>query len=262
MIPHPFSLSSEQEPAGIDCSALSDVLDVQCLSGRCVVNRCRDGFEISLTRDSCIPEGVTSSAPPVNRVKRNDDIRGRLDTSLALGAINGTTTILEDALELTSIDIGVTVTAVVSATTNLAASIGIVAPKSTSSPVSGGHQPRSPCGGSNPSPVGSVSIPYYDDFNVTVGADGGSVGAAVLEDISPKSLSDLVSASACLDLGLLSRSDSAKDLVEEEGSVLANLTTTSADSSESDYLSSAIELLHGVDVKVDGDLLDYLGETI
>ena len=126
----------------------------------------------------------------------------------------------------------------------------------------GGHQPRSPCGGSNPSPVGSVSIPYYDDFNVTVGADGGSVGAAVLEDISPKSLSDLVSASACLDLGLLSRSDSAKDLVEEEGSVLANLTTTSADSSESDYLSSAIELLHGVDVKVDGDLLDYLGETI
>ncbi|ETW75157.1 hypothetical protein HETIRDRAFT_56778, partial [Heterobasidion irregulare TC 32-1] len=55
VIPHPFSLSSEQEPAGIDCSALSDVLDVQCLSGRCVVNRCRDGFEISLTRDSCIP---------------------------------------------------------------------------------------------------------------------------------------------------------------------------------------------------------------
>ena len=48
------------DPEGIDCTAIPGVLDVACLSSRCVVHRCKEGFHISPDRSTCIHEPCTS----------------------------------------------------------------------------------------------------------------------------------------------------------------------------------------------------------
>jgi len=48
-----FPLSA-YTPFGKDCSSLPGVADVSCLSGDCVVRRCRPGFAIALDGQSCV----------------------------------------------------------------------------------------------------------------------------------------------------------------------------------------------------------------
>ena len=58
MVPFgPFSIPE----TGVDCTMLPGVLDVACMSGACVVERCQPGYLLSSTdRSRCIPavEGV------------------------------------------------------------------------------------------------------------------------------------------------------------------------------------------------------------
>ncbi|KAI0041584.1 hypothetical protein FA95DRAFT_1459022, partial [Auriscalpium vulgare] len=53
MYPSPFLLESQQGPKGTDCSRLPNVLDVGCSAGRCLVERCKPGFKVSLSGDAC-----------------------------------------------------------------------------------------------------------------------------------------------------------------------------------------------------------------
>lgn len=47
-------------PIGKDCSALPGVADVSCLSGACVVRRCRPGYVLALDGTSCIRKNSLS----------------------------------------------------------------------------------------------------------------------------------------------------------------------------------------------------------
>ena len=46
---------SDQATTGVDCSALPGVVDVSCLGGACVVERCKPGFSVSLDGSYCTP---------------------------------------------------------------------------------------------------------------------------------------------------------------------------------------------------------------
>ena len=48
-------------PMGKDCSALPGVADVECLSGECVVRRCRLGYVPALDGTGCIRKCSSSS---------------------------------------------------------------------------------------------------------------------------------------------------------------------------------------------------------
>lgn len=53
------------EPTGVDCTAIPGVLDVSCLASRCVVKRCKSGFQISADETTCVPTTRTSPNVPV-----------------------------------------------------------------------------------------------------------------------------------------------------------------------------------------------------
>ncbi|KAH9052847.1 hypothetical protein EDB87DRAFT_1569892 [Lactarius vividus] len=60
MAPNPFLFMSEQGPEGVDCTNIPHVRDIRCSHGRCVVERCEEGFFPSSDRSACIcePESV------------------------------------------------------------------------------------------------------------------------------------------------------------------------------------------------------------
>jgi hypothetical protein len=51
MIPSPFESS---QPRGTDCSKIANVEKAACQSGRCAVQRCSSGWNISPSGDHCI----------------------------------------------------------------------------------------------------------------------------------------------------------------------------------------------------------------
>ncbi|KAI0322949.1 hypothetical protein OF83DRAFT_1234430, partial [Amylostereum chailletii] len=53
--PHRFADGPVQS-VGEDCTVLADVADVACVDGRCVVNRCNDGYQVAHngTNDVCV----------------------------------------------------------------------------------------------------------------------------------------------------------------------------------------------------------------
>jgi len=53
------------DPIGVDCTAIQGVHDVSCLSGRCSVQRCKDGFEVSSDRTTCVPTTRIGPNTPV-----------------------------------------------------------------------------------------------------------------------------------------------------------------------------------------------------
>ncbi|KAF8506483.1 hypothetical protein JB92DRAFT_2735936, partial [Gautieria morchelliformis] len=53
------------DPAGIDCTAIPGVLDVSCWAGRCVVDACEDGFQVSADKSTCIRTPCTGPNAPV-----------------------------------------------------------------------------------------------------------------------------------------------------------------------------------------------------
>ncbi|KAH8986445.1 hypothetical protein EDB92DRAFT_1252262 [Lactarius akahatsu] len=58
MAPNPFLFMSEQGPEGVDCTNIPHVRDIRCSHGRCVVERCEEGFFPSSDRSACICETV------------------------------------------------------------------------------------------------------------------------------------------------------------------------------------------------------------
>jgi len=59
-------------PIGDDCTAITGVADVSCLSGRCVVHRCLQDFVPSLDGTRCIPNYPEISEPDIDGAE--DDI--------------------------------------------------------------------------------------------------------------------------------------------------------------------------------------------
>lgn len=53
------------DPTGIDCTAIPGVHDVSCMASRCVVERCKNGFQVSSDRTTCVPTTRTSPNTPV-----------------------------------------------------------------------------------------------------------------------------------------------------------------------------------------------------
>jgi len=43
------------DPIGVDCTTIPGVHDVSCHGNRCVVQRCKDGFNVSGDQTSCVP---------------------------------------------------------------------------------------------------------------------------------------------------------------------------------------------------------------
>jgi len=53
------------DPIGVDCTAIPGVHDVSCINSRCVVARCKNGFQISADQTTCIATTRTSPNIPV-----------------------------------------------------------------------------------------------------------------------------------------------------------------------------------------------------
>lgn len=45
----------QTDPTGVDCTAIPGVTDVICWASRCVVQRCKKGFEVSPDQTACVP---------------------------------------------------------------------------------------------------------------------------------------------------------------------------------------------------------------
>jgi hypothetical protein len=59
-------------PIGDDCTAITGVADVSCLSGKCVVHRCLQDYVPSLDGTRCIPKYPEMSEPDIDGAE--DDI--------------------------------------------------------------------------------------------------------------------------------------------------------------------------------------------
>ncbi|KAI0266387.1 hypothetical protein BC834DRAFT_126187 [Gloeopeniophorella convolvens] len=70
VIPNPFLLRSHQGQEGTDCSALPGVSDVSCNAGRCLIRRCKRGFEVTNTSDGCVPEGSIATPQLVTQIRK------------------------------------------------------------------------------------------------------------------------------------------------------------------------------------------------
>jgi len=67
MAPNPFLFLSEQGAKGVDCTNIPHVRNVRCARGRCMVERCEDGFSPSSDHSTCICHGENANATPVQQ---------------------------------------------------------------------------------------------------------------------------------------------------------------------------------------------------
>jgi len=58
---------------GQDCTALPGVADVACLSGECIVHRCRPGYALSHDGTSCVSKHAHISHPYVATPEEDDE---------------------------------------------------------------------------------------------------------------------------------------------------------------------------------------------
>ncbi|KAI0343800.1 hypothetical protein BDW22DRAFT_1210260 [Trametopsis cervina] len=63
VIPNPFLLPTILPTAatGVDCTAIDHAGDVSCVSGRCIVQTCEDGWEVDAARATCVPKSSTGA---------------------------------------------------------------------------------------------------------------------------------------------------------------------------------------------------------